>query len=235
MEMALMSKNKMSFANRREAVPSRLDPKYYYWEHWVWKDLKKRFNQHDVFRIVEIQSQIHQMSCECSPSWKPINKGMGSANEVQGSVQEGSSSEANPPFTQEDCRRFLEFMQQERNSQVKQPSNLILPFKDVSCLNYDEDTSLPTHEAPPDSLEIPIVVPMENNELDDTESSPSPEPRRSTRVRTKPTYLGDYTCHNTTRRTSPHDISKFLSYENLSQAYKLHVALFDPVNVMPEC
>ncbi|XP_019171343.1 PREDICTED: uncharacterized protein LOC109166898 [Ipomoea nil] len=87
MEMALRSKNKMTFVNGLVAAPNRLDPKFYYWERcntmllswilrvvsptiassvlWintaegVWKDLKKRFSQQDVFRIAEIQSQIH--------------------------------------------------------------------------------------------------------------------------------------------------------------------------------
>ncbi|XP_019173878.1 PREDICTED: uncharacterized protein LOC109169450 [Ipomoea nil] len=81
--MALMSKNKMSFVRGLVAVPRKLDPRYYYWERcntmvlswilravsstiawsvlWintaegVWKDLKKRFSQHDVFRVVEIR------------------------------------------------------------------------------------------------------------------------------------------------------------------------------------
>nr|GMC68272.1 putative expansin-B2 [Ipomoea batatas] len=85
---ALRSKNKMSFVSGRVAVPSVLDPKYYYWERcntmvlswimmalsptiarsvlWintaegVWKDLKKRFSQQDVIKIAEIRSQIHQ-------------------------------------------------------------------------------------------------------------------------------------------------------------------------------
>nr|GMC68273.1 Retrovirus-related Pol polyprotein from transposon TNT 1-94 [Ipomoea batatas] len=107
-----------------------------------------------------------------------------------------------------------------QHSQDKKPSNLVLPSKGMSCLTYDEDISLPTHEALPDSLEIPAVTPAQNNEPVDTEVSPSPEPRRSTRVRTKPAYLDDYTCQNTIKRRSPHDISKFMSYESLSQAYK---------------
>ncbi|XP_019173806.1 PREDICTED: uncharacterized protein LOC109169379 [Ipomoea nil] len=88
MKMALMSKNKMSFVRGHVAVPSKLDPRYYYWERcntmvlswilmavsstiarsvlWintaegVWKDLKKCFSQQDIFRIAEIQSQIYQ-------------------------------------------------------------------------------------------------------------------------------------------------------------------------------
>nr|GMC67863.1 uncharacterized protein LOC109157049 [Ipomoea batatas] len=177
MEMALRSKNKMSFVSGRVAVPNELDPKYYYWERcntmvlswimralsptiargvlWintaegVWKDLKKRFSQQDVIRIAEIRSQIHQ------------------------------TRQAIP---------------------------------------------LPTHEALPDLLEIPAVTPVQNNEPVDTEASPPPEPRRSTRVRTKPAYLDDYTCQSTIKRTSPHDISKFMSYESLSQAYKVFAA-----------
>ncbi|XP_019160476.1 PREDICTED: uncharacterized protein LOC109157049 [Ipomoea nil] len=298
MEMALMSKNKMSFVRGLVAVPSKLDPRYYYWERcntmvlswifravsptiarsvlWintaegVWKDLKKRFSQQDVFRVAEIQSQIYHTkqgnstineyftqlkllwdellvlrpipSCECStgcecgnrlsekvkghlendmlsafltglndsyintkhqimlmkplpdiseafsmisqqerqvcvesstledsitgakffftkadnnnrrpfsnqkqkpvcsycgytghtidkcykkngypPGWKPRNKGFGSAKQIQGSVQETGSLEANSSFTQEDCRRFLEFMQQQERARVNTP------------------------------------------------------------------------------------------------------------------
>ncbi|XP_019150296.1 PREDICTED: uncharacterized protein LOC109147102 [Ipomoea nil] len=47
------------------------------------------------------------------PGWKPRNKGS-SVNTVQSSMEEGGSSETCSPFTQEDCRRFLEFLQQER-------------------------------------------------------------------------------------------------------------------------
>nr|GLL30618.1 uncharacterized protein LOC109157049 [Ipomoea trifida] len=88
MEMALRSKNKMTFVNGLVPVPNELDPRYYDWDRcntmvlswilravsptigrgvlWintaegVWKDLKKRFSQQDVFRIAEIQSQIYQ-------------------------------------------------------------------------------------------------------------------------------------------------------------------------------
>nr|GMD19629.1 uncharacterized protein LOC109166898 [Ipomoea batatas] len=89
MEMALRSKNKLSFVNGTMVIPSSLDAKYYYWDQcntmvlswimravsptigcavlWintaegVWKDLKKRFSQQDVFRIAQIQSEIHQI------------------------------------------------------------------------------------------------------------------------------------------------------------------------------
>ncbi|XP_031127804.1 uncharacterized protein LOC116029896 [Ipomoea triloba] len=88
MEMALKSKNKLVLVNGTMRIPSELDSKYFYWDQcntmvlswipravsptiaqgvlWintaegVWKDLKKRFSQRDVFRIVEIQSEIHQ-------------------------------------------------------------------------------------------------------------------------------------------------------------------------------
>nr|GLL32954.1 LEAF RUST 10 DISEASE-RESISTANCE LOCUS RECEPTOR-LIKE PROTEIN KINASE-like 1.1 isoform X4 [Ipomoea trifida] len=121
----------------------------------------------------------------------------------------------------DDHCKELRFRQKEiKHSQDKQPSNLVLPSEGMSCLTYDEAIPLPTHEALPDLLEIPTVTPVQNNEPVDTEASPPPEPRRSTRVRTKPAYLDDYTCQSTIKRTSPHDISKFMSYESLSQAYK---------------
>nr|GMD78188.1 uncharacterized protein LOC109157049 [Ipomoea batatas] len=227
MEMALRSKNKMSFVSGRVAVPNELDPKYYYWERcntmvlswimralsptiargvlWintaegVWKDLKKRFSQQDVIRIAEIRSQIHQ-------------------------TRQGNST-INEYFTQ---LKWLwdELLVLRPLPSYKQPSNLVLPSEGMSCLTYDEAIPLPTHEALPDLLEIPTVTPVQNNEPVDTEASPPPEPRRSTRVRTKPAYLDDYTCQSTIKRTSPHDISKFMSYESLSQAYKAWAYLY---------
>nr|GMD74754.1 uncharacterized protein LOC109157049 [Ipomoea batatas] len=232
MEMALRSKNKMSFVSGRVAVPNELDPKYYYWERcntmvlswimralsptiargvlWintaegVWKDLKKRFSQQDVIRIAEIRSQIHQTR-------------QGFANGVKGyKLLDVQTKEV---FLSRDVS-FYEDTFPYQHSQDKQPSNLVLPSEGMSCLTYDEAIPLPTHEALPDLLEIPAVTPVQNNEPVDTEASPPPEPRRSTRVRTKPAYLDDYTCQSTIKRTSPHDISKFMSYESLSQAYK---------------
>ncbi|XP_019176590.1 PREDICTED: uncharacterized protein LOC109171934 [Ipomoea nil] len=88
MEMALRSKNKMGLVDGTLAIPSKSDPRYFYWDQcnnmvlsWIlravsptigrsvpWintaegvsKDLKKRFSQQDVFRIAEIQSEIYR-------------------------------------------------------------------------------------------------------------------------------------------------------------------------------
>ncbi|XP_019190006.1 PREDICTED: uncharacterized protein LOC109184460 [Ipomoea nil] len=88
MEMALKSKNKLAFVNGSMLIPNQNDPKHFYWDQcntmvlswilravsptiarsvlWintaegVWKDLKKRFSQQDIFRVVEIQAEIHQ-------------------------------------------------------------------------------------------------------------------------------------------------------------------------------
>ncbi|XP_019159678.1 PREDICTED: uncharacterized protein LOC109156280 [Ipomoea nil] len=88
MEMALRSKNKMVLADGTLAIPNKSDPKYFYWYQcnttilswifravsptigrsilWintaegVWRDLKKRFSQQDVFCIVEFQSEIYR-------------------------------------------------------------------------------------------------------------------------------------------------------------------------------
>nr|GMD54466.1 Retrovirus-related Pol polyprotein from transposon RE1 [Ipomoea batatas] len=61
------------------------------------------------------------------------------------------------------------------------------------------------------------------NQVGDSVTEPvnEPQPRRSTRVRTAPSYLSDYTCQSATmKRTSPHAISNVLSYSGLSQKYK---------------
>ncbi|XP_019192727.1 PREDICTED: uncharacterized protein LOC109187024 [Ipomoea nil] len=95
-----------------------------------------------------------------------------------------------------------------QNSQIKKPSNLILPSEDVSQLRYDEDTIMPANDITadsPGSPEIPSDVPVQDNNLGNIEST-TPKPRRSTRTRTKPAYLDDYTCQNVIRRTSPHDM-----------------------------
>ncbi|XP_019159968.1 PREDICTED: uncharacterized protein LOC109156569 [Ipomoea nil] len=88
MEMALRSKNKMALIDGTMQIPSKRDPKYFYWDQcntmvlswilravsptigrsvlWIntaegiWNDLKKRFSQQDVFRIGEIQAEIYQ-------------------------------------------------------------------------------------------------------------------------------------------------------------------------------
>nr|GMD57294.1 uncharacterized protein LOC109157049 [Ipomoea batatas] len=71
MEMALKSKNKLVLVNGTMRIPSELDSKavsptiaqgvlWINTAEGVWKDLKKRFSQRDVFRIAEIQSEIHQ-------------------------------------------------------------------------------------------------------------------------------------------------------------------------------
>ncbi|XP_019172093.1 PREDICTED: uncharacterized protein LOC109167527 [Ipomoea nil] len=89
MEMSLRSKNKMVFVDGTMEIPSRTDVRYFYWDQcntmvlsrilravsptigrsvlWIntaegiWKDLKKRFSQQDVFRIAEIQAEIYQI------------------------------------------------------------------------------------------------------------------------------------------------------------------------------
>nr|GMD41458.1 receptor-like protein 12 [Ipomoea batatas] len=62
------------------------------------------------------------------------------------------------------------------------------------------------------------------------ESAVEPQLRRSTRIRTIPTYLNDYACQNTTvKRTSPHIISNVLSYSSLSQKYRAFA-----INALPD-
>ncbi|XP_040950991.1 uncharacterized protein [Gossypium hirsutum] len=87
MTMALLSKNKLQFVNGTITVPLRTDPLYSAWERcntmvlswlhhsispsimnsvlWldfasdVWRDLRERFSQGDVFRISDLQEEIN--------------------------------------------------------------------------------------------------------------------------------------------------------------------------------
>nr|GMD76419.1 uncharacterized protein LOC109166898 [Ipomoea batatas] len=231
MEMALRSKNKMTFVNGLVLVPDELDPRYYDWDRcntmvlswilravsptigrgvlWintsegVWKDLKKRFSQQDVFRIAEIQSQIYQ------------------TKQVKGyKLLDVQTREV---FLSRDVS-FYENIFPFENIHAKKHPDLILPFEGVSCLNIDEDTPLPTAENSSNLHEDSLVFPVQENEVENTDTIQPSEPRRSTRVRITPVYLNDYACQNAIRRTSPHDISKFMSYDSLSQTYRAFAA-----------
>nr|GMD44042.1 uncharacterized protein LOC109171934 [Ipomoea batatas] len=75
-----------------------------------------------------------------------------------------------------------------------------------------------------DSTDQIQSVPPIQDEEPVTEPPPEIQPRRSTRTRTVPSYLNDYTCQNATvKRTSPHTISDVLSYNSLSQRIKGHL------------
>nr|GMD81061.1 uncharacterized protein LOC109166898 [Ipomoea batatas] len=259
MEMALRSKNKMTFVNGLVPVPDELDPRYYDWDRcntmvlswilravsptigrgvlWintaegVWKDLKKRFSQQDVFRIAEIQSQIYQTkqafasvpSCQ-RDKFSPRAKRcifLVFANGVKGyKLLDVQTREV---FLSRDVS-FYENIFPFENIHAKKHPDLILPFEGVSCLNIDEDTPLPTAENSSNLHEDSLVFPVQENEVENTDTIQPSEPRRSTRVRITPVYLNDYACQNAIRRTSPHDISKFMSYDSLSQTYRAFAA-----------
>ncbi|XP_061350463.1 uncharacterized protein LOC133295637 [Gastrolobium bilobum] len=87
--MALISKNKVSFVNGTILAPDAADPRFPVWERcntmvlsWlhrsisssisqsilrmdkaydVWKDLKERFSQSDIFRISDLQDDIYRL------------------------------------------------------------------------------------------------------------------------------------------------------------------------------
>ncbi|XP_019184395.1 PREDICTED: uncharacterized protein LOC109179345 [Ipomoea nil] len=89
MEMALLSKNKLGFVDGTIAVPDTNDVKFPYWKRcnnmvstwlmrslsseiaqtvlWVgtaeriWKTLKSRFSETDIFRISDLHAEIHQI------------------------------------------------------------------------------------------------------------------------------------------------------------------------------
>nr|GMD40920.1 uncharacterized protein LOC109166032 [Ipomoea batatas] len=187
MEMALKSKNKMVLVDGSLTIPSNSDLKYFYWDQcntmilswilravsptigrsvlWintaegVWKDLKKRFSQHDDFRIAEIRYEIYK-------------------------IKQGTSS----------------------IDEIGLESDIVLPSGEVSHLDTEEQVQ-------DDSTDQIQSVPPIQDEEPVTEPPPEIQPRRSTRTRTVPSYLNDYTCQNATvKKTSPHTISDVLSY-----------------------
>nr|GMD28096.1 uncharacterized protein LOC109156569 [Ipomoea batatas] len=252
MEMALRSKNKIAFVNGTMVIPSETDPKYFYWDQcntmvlswilravsptigrgvlWintaegVWKDMKKRFSQQDVFRIAEIKSEIYQTKQGTSSVneyftqlkllWdellvlRPIPSCF--AKGVKGyKLLDINTREV---FLSRDVS-FYEDVFPFQISQDIQPSNLVLPAETMSYLDTDEH--IPVSNPPG----VQSMEPEQANEPAIAESNPTHQPRRSTRTRIQPAYLNDYTCQNAAaRRTSPHEISKFMSYDSLSTA-----------------
>ncbi|XP_060974307.1 retrovirus-related Pol polyprotein from transposon RE2 [Cannabis sativa] len=71
---------------------------------------------------------------------------------------------------------------------------------------------------------IPTPAHGENNEVSQQEhpTPPPAAPRRTSRVTRPPSYLQDFECYNLLqdKSSSPHPISKFMSYAKLSKAYK---------------
>ncbi|XP_019150317.1 PREDICTED: uncharacterized protein LOC109147130 [Ipomoea nil] len=70
MEMALLSKNKLGFVDGTIAMPEINDVKFPYWKKtvlWagtaerVWKILKSRFGEADIFRVSDLHAEIHQI------------------------------------------------------------------------------------------------------------------------------------------------------------------------------
>nr|GMD76143.1 Retrovirus-related Pol polyprotein from transposon TNT 1-94 [Ipomoea batatas] len=106
-----------------------------------------------------------------------------------------------------------------QTSQDTQPSNLVLPAETISYLATDEH--IPVSDPPG----VQSMEPEQTNEPANAESNPTHQPRRSARTRIQLAYLNDYTCQNAAaRRTSPHEISKFMSYDSLSAGYKVFAA-----------
>nr|GMD35826.1 Retrovirus-related Pol polyprotein from transposon TNT 1-94 [Ipomoea batatas] len=108
------------------------------------------------------------------------------------------------------------------SSHDQQPTSLVLPSENTTC--FDTDELIPTPTADDISPGVQPMVPMESGQVNEPTNADllsDPQPRRSTRMRAPPAHLNDYLCQNvTTKKTSPHIISKFLSYDNLSQGYK---------------
>nr|GMD44069.1 uncharacterized protein LOC109157055 [Ipomoea batatas] len=88
-----------------------------------------------------------------------------------------------------------------QNPQVAQPTDLVLPSENVTHLHIDEHIPMVSEVQPlaPSQVDIPA------------DAQPAvPQPRRSARVRSTPTYLNDYNCQSVAvKNTSPHDMSTF--------------------------
>nr|GMD14575.1 uncharacterized protein LOC109166032 [Ipomoea batatas] len=161
MEMALRSKNKMALVNGSMSILSEIDPRYFYWDQcntmvlswilravsptiargvlWintaegVWKDLKKRFSQQDVFRIAEIHSEIHQTKQGFANGEKGYKLFDVHTREVLIS-RDVSFYEDTFPF---------------QISQNQQPANLVLPAETMSYSEHDEHPFTPILEHDP--------------------------------------------------------------------------------------
>nr|GMD45726.1 uncharacterized protein LOC109166032 [Ipomoea batatas] len=96
--------------------------------------------------------------------------------------------------------------QNEQIDEIGLESDIVLPSGEVSHLDTEEQVQDDSTD------QIQSVLPIQDEEPV-TEPPPKIQPRRSTRTRTVPSYLNDYTCQNATvKRTSPHTISDVLSY-----------------------
>nr|GMD76415.1 uncharacterized protein LOC109166032 [Ipomoea batatas] len=144
---------------------------------------------------------------------------------------EGVWSDLKKRFSQQDIFRIAE-----NHSEIyrtKQGTSSVNDYFTQLKLLWDElrgilpSTAEQIHEA----TSSPESSPESPNQVGDSVTEPvnEPQPRRSTRVRTAPSYLSDYTCQSATmKRTSPHAISNVLSYSGLSQKYKAFA-----VNIYP--
>nr|GME14143.1 probable LRR receptor-like serine/threonine-protein kinase RKF3 [Ipomoea batatas] len=124
---------------------------------------------------------------------------------------EGVWKDLKKRFSQQDVLRIGEIQ-----SQIHQTKQ-VLPSENVTHLHIDEHIPMVSEVQPmaPSQVDIPA----------DTQPA-VPQPRKSARVRSTPTYLNDYNCQSVAvKNTSPHDISKFISYDNLSHEYKAFAGL----------
>nr|GMD47493.1 uncharacterized protein LOC109166032 [Ipomoea batatas]GMD47494.1 uncharacterized protein LOC109166032 [Ipomoea batatas] len=206
----------------------------------VWKDLKKRFSQQDEFRIADIRSKIYRMkqafamihSCQRSKLSLRARKCVffGFANGVKGyKLYDLQTKEI---FLSRDVSFYensfpFQDNHDELNDEASLKTDIVLPSGGVIYSDNEEqvqDTiiSPESHQQNQEDTDIQTQsVPSVQEGEPIAESAIEPQARRSTRIRTIPTYLSDYACQNTTvRRTSPHIISNVLSYNSLSQKYR---------------
>nr|GMC80500.1 uncharacterized protein LOC109166016 [Ipomoea batatas] len=93
-------------------------------------------------------------------------------------------------------------------SQIILPTNVSTELSDESqdpphtTTSHEQIDSPPLHEA------VEQTQSPEQPHGTSPEQSQQPAIRRSTRQKHTPAYLGDYVCHSSVMRTSPHDISK---------------------------
>nr|GMD83670.1 Retrovirus-related Pol polyprotein from transposon TNT 1-94 [Ipomoea batatas] len=236
MEMALKSKNKLVLVDGSLAIPSKADPRFFYWDQcntmvlsWIGFCVLI-LPQYQHLRVFGCLAFAVIPSCQrnkLSPRARKCTF-LGFANGVKGyKLYDMQTKEV---FLSRDVCFYEDSFPFQNNptkhtAEFNLETDLVLPSGEVHYSDTDGQMQEATisssshHQTQEDTYEQTHPVPAVQIRENITE--PDPQPRRSTRVRTTPTYLSDYNCHNAAvKMTSPHLISNVLSYNSLSQKYK---------------